>query len=233
MDELEFRRRLYAEPNSQDPQVQAAAKETAGREAFWQELKGLDQKIQQAARIPVPDDLADRLLLQQNLTVHQQHKRRHRWQLAAAASVAFTVGLSFAIYNTPHDDLGQHALAHMVHEEGFVATIDEQISLASLNTKLASMGTTLQQLPGEIFYANYCDFRGVRSLHVVMGSAQGRVTLFLIPKQGELTLPAQFASERYQGVGQDLPAMHLALVGTPEQELQPVLDDLSSGFQSL
>ncbi|SHI08980.1 DUF3379 family protein [Ferrimonas marina] len=235
MDELEFRRRIYAEPNSKDTELKHAAGEAPGRDAFWQELQALDAQIGQAAKIPVPDDLADRLLLQQNLVVHKQQKRRHRWQLAAAASVAFAVGLTFTLNQRTQNDLGTHALAHVAHEEGFVDTIDEGVTLTALNTKLAALGGRMDSMPGQIYYANFCDFDGIRSLHVVMGSEQGRVTLFYIPKEGNQRLPERFANDRYQGLGSDNSNVHMAVIGTEQQQgqLKPLMQQISNHYQSL
>lgn len=62
MDELEFRRRAYGEPQSQDPEFLQAQKEASGRDAFVNDLKALDRKIAKALKVDVPEDLADKLL---------------------------------------------------------------------------------------------------------------------------------------------------------------------------
>ncbi|MBY5992956.1 DUF3379 domain-containing protein [Ferrimonas balearica] len=233
MDELEFRRRAYADPNQRDDDFLAAIEEADSRADFIQELQAMDRQLEQSLKVPVPEDLAERLLLKQNLTVHRVQKRRHRWQMAAAASVAFAVGLSLAVIKEGPADLGQHALAHVAHEAGYVDTVDERVDLTALNTKLASFGGQFSELPGQIYYANYCDFEGIRSLHVVMGSEQGRVTLFVIPKQSQMSLPAQFADQRYHGIGEDRGQVHLAIVGDKGQPLEPVLKRVEAGYQSL
>ncbi|MBY6186055.1 DUF3379 domain-containing protein [Marinobacter hydrocarbonoclasticus] len=233
MDELEFRRRAYADPNDQADEFLAAAGDEAGRAEFVQQLQAMDRQLEQVLKVPVPEDLADRLLLKQNMDVHQQQKRRHRWQLATAASIAFAIGLSLTLLNAGSHDLGQHALAHVAHEAGFTNVVDEKVDLNGLNTKLASFGGQFSELPGQVYYANYCDFEGIRSLHVVMSSDQGRVTLFVIPKQNEMSLPAQFADKRYHGIGEDRNGVHLAIVGDKNQALEPVLRQVEAGYQPL
>ncbi len=233
MDELEFRRRAYADPNEDTEAFHAAMGDAPGRAEFVQQLQSMDRELEQVLKIPVPDDLADRLLLKQNLTVHQSQKRRHRWQLAAAASVAFAVGLSMTLLSRGSADLGQHALAHVAHEASFTNVVDEDVDLKGLNTKLASFGGRFRELPGQVYYANYCDFEGIRSLHVVMSSDQGRVTLFVIPHQNEMPLPAQFADQRFHGIGQDRAGVHLAIVGDKTQSLEPVLKRVEADYQPL
>ncbi|MBY5979943.1 DUF3379 domain-containing protein [Ferrimonas balearica] len=233
MDELEFRRRAYSDPNQDDNEFVAAMGDAPGRAEFVTQLQGMDRELEKALKVPVPDDLAERLLLKQNMTVHRDQKRRHRWQMAAAASVAFAIGLSLAVFNQGTGDLGQHALAHVAHEAGFTSYVDEQVDLRALNTKLASFGGQFSELPGQVYYANYCDFEGIRSLHIVMSSDQGRVTLFVIPKQNEMTLPPQFADKRYHGIGEDRAGVHLAVVGDKGQPLEPVLKRVEAGYQPL
>ena len=78
MDELKFRRQAYGEPNNQDPEFLQAAMESAEREAFLNDLKGLDNKIENALKIDVPDDLAAKLLLRQQLQHHHSQRRKNR-----------------------------------------------------------------------------------------------------------------------------------------------------------
>ncbi|WP_028117479.1 DUF3379 family protein [Ferrimonas senticii] len=232
MDDLEFRRRLLADPHD-DQIANSDSNNSPQRQQFVQEVRQLDASIDRALDIAVPEDLAERLLLRQNLAVHQQSRRRHRWQLAAAASVAFAVGLSFTVFNNQPQDLGLHALAHMDHEASFIANVDEQVTLASLNHKMQPLGGTLTALPGSVRYANYCDFDGVRSLHVVMDTEHGQITLFVIPSQDGNTLPKQFDNDRYHGMGLDTHNLHLALVAEGEAELQPVMQQLTDNMQFL
>ncbi len=232
MDELEFRRRAYADPQSGEPDFLAAMGEEASRKDLVDELKGMDKQLHAALKVPVPEDLAERLLLRQNLQAHQETRKRHRWQLAAAASIAFAVGLSLTWLRTPAD-LGQHALDHMAHEAAYLHTVNEQVSLTALNTKLASFGGRFDSLPGEVHYPNYCDFQGIRSLHIVMDSDDGRITLFVMPRQDKLELPQQFSDDRYLGIGDETGQVQFAIVGNPDQQLTPVMNQVKNGYQSL
>ncbi|WP_298444989.1 DUF3379 family protein [uncultured Ferrimonas sp.] len=233
MDDLEFRRRLFAEPNSQDQELLSATEHNAGREQLRQEMRQMEHKLAQTVNVDVPDDLAERLLLRQNMAVHRSSQRRHRWQLAAAASVAFAVGITFTLLGQTPNNLGNHALAHVDHEARFVANINEHVTLAALNTKMAPLGGQLSSVPGEVVYANYCDFEGIRSLHVVMNTDQGRVTLFLIPEEDGASLPSQFTNDRYNGVGMNTNQLHLAVVGNKQQKLEPVLDELARNMNAI
>ena len=74
MDELKFRRQAYGDPNNQDPEFLEALSQSEDNQAFVAELKALDGKISQALRIPVAEDLSEKLLLKQQLAVHHAQR---------------------------------------------------------------------------------------------------------------------------------------------------------------
>ncbi|TKB55533.1 DUF3379 family protein [Ferrimonas aestuarii] len=229
MDELEFRRQAYADPYSDDPAFIDAMNQEASRKAFVEELQLMDQKMASAMKVDPPEDLAERILLQQNLTQFQSSKRHHRLQLAAAAAVAFAIGLSFTLIRQPMD-IGDHALAHVAHEAGFADRVDEQVSLDALNVKLASFGGKLTHSSGHIYYANYCDFDGVRSLHTIIDTPQGRMTVFFIPKEQSQKMVDKFANDAYKGKAFDMPQLQVAVVGGKLQKLEPVIKEIKDSL---
>ncbi|MFT6328899.1 MAG: hypothetical protein ACJAYN_000826, partial [Bermanella sp.] len=48
MDELSFRRTIYAEPNTTDPDIIQAAKDDPAKQVFWDEVKAMDLQLAQA-----------------------------------------------------------------------------------------------------------------------------------------------------------------------------------------
>ena len=63
MDDLQFRRALYADPTNQDPEVIAAQQSDPSKKQFAHDIYQLDKHIEQALKVPVPDDLCDKLIL--------------------------------------------------------------------------------------------------------------------------------------------------------------------------
>ncbi|BDY06139.1 DUF3379 family protein [Ferrimonas sp. YFM] len=232
MDELEFRRRAYADPQDQDKAFLDALNEEEGRQSFVDELQGLDERLNSAMKIAPPEDLANRILLQQNLNQFQQQRKRQRFHLAAAASVAFVIGLSLTLIRQPAT-LGDHALAHVAHEAGFADRVDEKVSLAALNTKLASFGGKMDDPQGHIYYANYCDFDGVRSLHMVMDTPQGKMTVFFVPKEQNKEMSPAFSNDKYEGAAFDMGPFQVAVVGGKNQQLAPAVKLLKNKVHSI
>ena len=112
MDELEFRRRIYADPETTDSDVVEAAKEDESKRSFWNEQKQFDKQLKQALKVDVPEDLASKLIWQQSADEFTRYKRRSRWYLAMAASVAFTVGIGLTMWYHQPLSIGGQALAH-------------------------------------------------------------------------------------------------------------------------
>ena len=139
MDDLQFRRAIYADPNNQDAEVTLAQQKDASKKQFAQEMNQLDEKIKQALQVPVPDHLCDKLILRQTLANHQVQKRKTRVYLALAASVAIVAALlvNFMQFSSAYNNLGDYALAHVYHEQDkFTNNDSNTVTLASLNQKM-------------------------------------------------------------------------------------------------
>ena len=233
MDELKFRRQAYGEPNNQDPEFLQAAMESAEREAFLNDLKGLDNKIENALKIDVPDDLAAKLLLRQQLQHHHSQRRRTGFAFAMVASVAFLAGITFTLLRMGPVDLGQHALAHVYHEDKALH-VDQNVQYQDVNFQLASLNGSsdmkFTQQPGKVFYSTYCDFQGVQSLHLVMQGESGKVTLFIVPLEDRMVLDEAFADNKYKGMGFETDNAYMLLVGEGSQDLNHVKNEIKQTF---
>ena len=62
MDELEFRRRIYADPETTDNDVVDAAKQDDNKRKFWNEQIQLDRQLRKAVKVDVTEDLSHRLI---------------------------------------------------------------------------------------------------------------------------------------------------------------------------
>ncbi|WP_299788305.1 DUF3379 domain-containing protein [uncultured Shewanella sp.] len=234
MDELKFRRQAYGEPNCQDEDFLSAMLDSPERESFVNDLKKLDSKIERALKVDVPDDLAAKLLLNQQLHQHQAQRRKSGFMLALVASVAFIAGVSFTLLRMAPVDLGEHALAHVYHET-MALTVDDNIGVDEVNFQLAAMGTLgdakFVKQPGRVFYSTDCDFQGVKSLHLVMqGEHGGKVTLFIVPLEDRMVLDEAFADNNYIGKGFATDKAYMLLVGEDTADLGYVKEEIKQTF---
>ncbi|MFC3033997.1 DUF3379 family protein [Pseudoalteromonas fenneropenaei] len=206
MDELEFRRRLYADPT--DREVHDYAKNHPEAQAQLDDMLAFEQSLQSALQVPVPEGLAERILAHTHAAENPEPAavvakvswyRRHIAPFAMAASVLIaTTAYLFSATQAPVH-ASEYALSHIYHELGSFKRTDA-ISLQLVNEKLATLGAKLQDLPGKVTYVTFCDYKGKRSLHLVYQSPQGPVTVFVVPKQDSFGETArEFQDERFVG----------------------------------
>lgn len=200
MDELSFRRRIYADPNDNQQDIIDACNQDPKKAQFKADLQSFDDKLNDALNIDTPDNLADRILLSQTIDFQQHQKKKSRVHLALAASVAFAVGLSFQVFNSggKYTTLSEHALAHVYDEEHHLHD-DYSYSSEDLNVKLASFGASITNSIAPITFASYCRFDGVKSLHLVFQGENAPVTVFLVPNSANLTGNSEFSDDRMNG----------------------------------
>ena len=201
MDELEVRRRLLTDPYHLSPEQVQQLQLDAESQQFHQDVLELDQQIRELFSPPVPKALENTLLMQQHKHKQQQQKRFYQNLIALAASVAFLAGFalnwSFFLYGS--QSLGENSLAHVYHEEPYMQHMTTALSLSDVNMKLADFEAELSSAEHAVVFANYCNFRGTRSLHLVVETEQGLMTVFVVPKENSLNFEAQFHDDKYQG----------------------------------
>jgi hypothetical protein len=222
MDDLQFRRRIYADLNTRDEDMIAAMNSDPAKQSFAQELESLDRKLFQALNIEVPSGLSDKLILRQTMASHQQQKRKSRIRLALAASVAFVMGLTinFMQFSSAYSNLGDYAIAHIAHEEGhFSNTSAANVSLASLNDKMATFNGSFTNSIGKLMFADYCRFDGMKSLHLVFKGATSMVTVFVVPDNEDLEFIADFSTDKLIGKSQHFKNSNIIVVGDKSESL--------------
>lgn len=233
MDELEFRRRILSDPKQRDQEIQQAIASSDNQAKYAEEILNLDAKIADAMRVDVPDSLADRILFSHNAVNDNVVRPRFmRRAMAMAASVAFVVGLLAGQLNwgnllvpPAQASLAEMAVSHVLNEEGFVASIDEQVSSRQINAKMRPFNFQLDKnFPYHVYYLNHCGFGDSNALHVVFQGEQGKVTLFLthMPADGK----ADFSQNGMTGVIEPVGNMSLILVGEAGENITKIAHNL-------
>ena len=232
MDELEFRRTLYADPNSTDEKVLAAISDDPKKQEFYKDLKQLDNKMHQANEVEVPHDLVHKLILRQTMQSHKSSKVRNRIQLAMAASVAFVVGVSFTMWQQNNLlDLSKQAIAHVHYEGDYALDAQENISLQQVNAKLAKFGGEFSEDIGRVYYANFCDFDNVRSLHMVVEGENGKVSVFVVPHDDTYLAEGSSSDEKYNSQAIDLKRASIIVVGEDGTNVDKMKEQLNKKIQ--
>jgi hypothetical protein len=231
MDELEFRRRIYADPETTDSDVVEAAKADESKRSFWNEQKQLDKQLKQALKVDVPEDLASKLIWQQSADEFTRYKRRSRWYLAMAASVAFSVGIGLTMWYHQPLSIGGQALAHMQYAEMEHAHSLLPVDLNMVNAKLASFGASFNEMLDGVEVANYCHLSTVRSLHLIVDTPQGKMSVFVVPERGDVSVPNEFADKQYHGESIKLERANIMIVGDKSADLSEMKKAVAKRIQ--
>ncbi|MGF1690390.1 DUF3379 family protein [Photobacterium kagoshimensis] len=239
MDDLEFRRRILADPNDNSAEMIEAKNSSLVNRKLSDELIQLDTKLEKALKVDVPDDLADRILFHQSGQTPSKPKTT-RVHLAIAASIAFAFGVftgqfdqiisnADVTHSAKATSLGKIALTHVHDEAPFIATIDESVKLSQVNAKLRPFGTELSSLPGHVYYVNHCSFGDQNALHMVIDTPAGKVTVFVVPEQSPAAV--NFNDKTMGGVLLPLQKASLIVVGDKGVDVNPVAKTLKSELQ--
>ena len=232
MDELEFRRRLLSNPATTDDAMIRELATDPDKQKLHNELLLLDQQLKTTLSVPVPPGLADRLMLGQSLLEHKKIRQR-RWWLGLAASLVLVAGLMHQrdhLYPWP-DDVAGHALAHVYHEMPQLQDNHTLVDLTKVNLLLADLGGQLRSWPGTIRYARFCHFQGTRSLHLILNTEQGPVTVFVLPKNHGLEQHGDFGDDQFHGHNLQLAKADLVLVAAKDQALTSIATTLQQQLQ--
>ena len=222
MDDLEFRRTLYADPTSSDRRLQSAKNADQSRQKFAQEVVQLEHKINNALNVPVPDDLCEKLILRQSLASYQLSKKNSRIKLAIATSVAFIIGLTVnhLQFSHAHSTIADYAIAHVKYEAHYFSNEAEaNITLATLNKKMSLFNGEFSQQLGELIMADYCRFDGIKSLHLIFRGQVNLVNVFIVPQTDHLQFSKAFSKEQFNGAATNYKHSQIIVVGDKNEPL--------------
>ena len=176
MNCLDFRRLVLVNPRQVDEEARAHAAECAACRDVLERQREADDVLFAGLQVPVPDGLADRILVARG---QRPGARRWAWAMAAtlvlAAGVAL-VGREFLL----KDPLGGEAISHVAHEPQSFTSIDT-VDNAFLPAVLAEQGFKAVAALGQVTYTRICPMDGRNARHLVIRTAEGPVTLFLLP----------------------------------------------------
>ena len=219
MDDLTFRKTVYAEPFTKDPDVIEAAAKDPKKQAFWDELKAMEIELQAAMNVQVPEHLAEKLILRQTLSEHKSTTQKRPWYIALAASVVFASVLSFSMLNSNTNQLSDDVLAHMSHVD-LELMKSAKVDINAVNDKLASFNGQVDGELGEVVSANYCYLDKIKSLHVIIRGENGLTSLFVVPDSITDSISKTFSNATYEGASFLLESAKVIIVGENKNDVE-------------
>lgn len=188
MNCLEFRREKLADPRRVSPAGEAHARQCPTCAALAREVDEAERALDRALMAPVPEGLAERVLL-------HTRRPRHGWPLwALAASVLVAVALAFLVArDAPRsaDEYARLAIEHVVMEPE-AHTVIRDADPEAFRTVVQNLGGSVKYMPGKVRYMRLCPYGNGFAWHIVFETPAGLATLFLVP--GSTPPAAQNAS---------------------------------------
>jgi hypothetical protein len=176
MNCLEFRRLVLVDPRAISDEARAHAAECVACRETLEKQRESDDRLFAAMQVPVPDGLADRILVARD---HRPGRRQFAWAIAATLFLTTGVALIGRRYFAP-DPLGAEAIDHVAHEPQSFTTV-QAIGNDFLPSVLAESGLKAALALGQVTYSRLCPMDGRTARHLVIRTAGGPVTLFLMP----------------------------------------------------
>ncbi|MFT6925962.1 MAG: hypothetical protein ACJAZP_001556 [Psychromonas sp.] len=234
MDDILFRHTAIATPNDKSDEFLRRQFDSEQDKTLVDQAKQFDLELQSILKVDQPDDLVDKILLEQSFAIENKKNLNQRWHLAIAASVAFIIGISLPLLNNLNnftEDIGSVAMQHVQDEYYFTEKINEQANLSTVNAKLATYGGRAKNDLGEVLYVNYCGFEGTSALHMIIQGEQGRITVFVVPEEAGLKNSPAFHNQRLKGLTEKLGKVNLVIVGEKDEPLEKIKLKLKENIQ--
>lgn len=135
-----------------------------------------ERQLQQALHVEVPEQLADRIMV--NVAVAQKRSQFPAW-MGIAAALLLTVGSYFGLqYQGPGVPLTAHeAMNHLFHEKAALQASVIPLSGVQLNERSESLGADWVKQLGSVVFAEDCRVFMRKSVHLIIATPEGKITL--------------------------------------------------------
>lgn len=183
MDCLEFRRLLGTDPRIADAAARAHLESCARCRDAYARAHAFEGRLSQALSVPVPEGLADRVLLHQ-LTGERQRRAtgfRYGWvALAAAASLALAVGLVMR-QRAAAASIPDLVVAHVNGEEKPMLALRTPVASSEVKDAFSDRGVRLASVPEGVSYVAECGVGKYPTVHMVMPRNDQPVSVLYFP----------------------------------------------------
>jgi hypothetical protein len=192
MNCFEFRRLILASPREKTREQEAHMTQCASCANLAREMENFESQLEEAALVPVPEALAERVLRRHQVRRPSQYQS---WALAASLVAALGVGLYF--YPSPGGEedrihaamsLGTNhpavkAITHVLDDEPRMLEEKRSVDPMAMRAAFTRLGLNVPASGMTVLYFDKCPMMGGAGNHVVLQTPFGRVTLILVPDQ--------------------------------------------------
>lgn len=220
----EFRQLYLTDPRSQDDAFLEHKQTCRPCAEFAAQEAAFEQALASAIAIPVPENLAARVVLSQTV-----HSTRRPFGLAAAATLLITVAVTVTLLRPSTSSLEHDVIAHIVDEREHL-TASALVSDKAVTAVFDTLGVTATPPLTEVRYAGVCPIRHQPGGHLILAGAQGPVTLLFMPRETVgRRLPIDAGG--FHGIIVPHGQGSVAIVGQPGEPLDDFVRQLAAGAE--
>lgn len=183
MDCLEFRRLLGTDPRVAGAAARAHLETCPRCRDAYARAHAFEGRLTQALSVPVPEGLADRVLLNQ-LTGERQRRAtgfRYGWiALAAAASLAIAIGV-VQRQRAGAASIPDLVVEHVNGEEKPMLALRTPVPSAEVQSAFTDRGVHLASVPDDISYVAECPVGAYPTVHMVMPRDNQPISVLYFP----------------------------------------------------
>lgn len=205
MNCLEFRRELAATPMAMRAEAREHRAHCASCAEAWQRAQVFEQRLQAALAVPVPAELADRILLKQTTDTRKHRQLTRSTWLRLAAGFMMTVsalGTGYLVFGTG-ETLASASIEHLSHEP-FALNRTERIPATTVSQVFAESGVYLKAPLQSVTYLTRCPVYGQKTIHLVIRDGGEPITVIYVPnnQQGSADFSERQIVGRHRNIGQ-------------------------------
>ena len=222
---LEFRRQMETAPGEASDDLRNHARECAACAEFGRRINAFDRTLNNAARIPRPENLDERILMRQSFGRSQPANRWRRFWPAVAAGLLIVVALTLFNGRALFQEAGlQTELVALVEAADYALAAPGPVAHGDVDAALEPVGLSVAEGLGIVSFAGRCLVRGNLSGHMVLRERSVPITVFLMPAE-QVGRRSHF--ERSGWHGMLVPADHgtVGIVVPDGEDLDPDLID--------
>lgn len=228
MDDLEFRRRTITDPDDQNHEFLQKASESKENLRFVEDQLDFQQTLTKTLEIDVPENLSDRIILSQQLAVHQnKHHLQRLYRYTAGMAASFVLALTVVLFIPFKDNPQQltHQIIDHLYEDTHALNVTMDIPKNSIDTMLASYGGKLTAPIGNVTFLGHCIIGRQTGIHMVLSSSQGRITVIILPSN-TLTAEQPIADKQFKGIIYPSHKGSIAIVGESSEPVNTIRNKL-------
>lgn len=230
MNCLEFRRTHDTEPASRDESFLRHRRECAACRAHSARAACFEQQLAASMQVPVPENLASKILLRQSFLAGDRRTRWPRYGLALAASLVLLAVLLYRPYEIEPVPGLDRDVVEVIEVAQHALAASKPVAWAQVQLALRPAGVGLSGDIGVVTFASPCVVRGKIAGHIVIRGDKAPVTVLLMPSE-RVRVRSSFGGPDYRGYLVPTDVGTIAIVGAPEEGLERFEDQVRAAVR--